>query len=160
MSARPRGTVEERLMAKVDKTTVVGCWLWTGYTYNGYGRFTIGVGRTAQKAHRVAYEILVGPLDAATVLHHRCENTRCINPAHLEPMTPADHAKLGVSPPAQNGRKTHCSKGHAYTPENTIQHGPKESPSKWRMCRTCRYEHNVRRAARRKAERHAKRAAA
>jgi hypothetical protein len=35
---------------------------------------------------------------------------------------------------ARNGRKTHCPKGHEYTPENTTPIGPDKT---WRACRTC-----------------------
>lgn len=54
-------TPEERFWRKVDKRSG-GCWLWTGAkATNGYGSFGIA-GTTSRRAHRVAYEWLVGPI--------------------------------------------------------------------------------------------------
>lgn len=144
--------VLERLLAKVDMQPS-GCWVWTAHTYGGYGRFTIDRFRSSQKAHRVAYELLVRPLAEGEVLHHVCGNTRCVNPEHLEPMRQAEHARIGDSPPAQNARKTHCKNGHAFTSENTY------TWNGWRYCRTCLRAKEAARTARRKEARHASRAA-
>lgn len=66
-----------------------GCWLWVGRT-NEHG---YGVAPTGAFVHRLVYETLVEhPGD--DVLHHRCMVRSCVNPAHLEPMAPGDHARL------------------------------------------------------------------
>lgn len=99
-----------------------GCWVWTGAVSNkGYGQFCSS-GRT-RSAHRVAYELYVGPIPAGHQIDHTCHNTdadcpgglcrhrRCVNPAHLEPVTQsANMLRAG---------RDRCSKGHPYTPENT-----------------------------------------
>ena len=56
------------------------------------GRFQQGgkYGRSVL-AHRFCYETLVRPLAPGEVLHHLCENPRCVCPDHLEPMTQAEH---------------------------------------------------------------------
>jgi hypothetical protein len=77
------GMSEARFWAKVDKSAGDGgCWPWTGaVNSDGYGNF--GKGRGSAKAHRVAWEMSVGPIpDGLQVLHH-CDNPPCCNPAHL-----------------------------------------------------------------------------
>lgn len=88
---RGMGTAQ-RFWFYVDKTAT--CWLWTGgKNHQGYGRFRIGK-RTFQ-AHRVAWQILVGPLSDDVLLDHDgpngCRNPSCVRPEHLIPVTPAEH---------------------------------------------------------------------
>lgn len=68
--------------------TETGCWDWIGpLDRYGYGR------KGNDKAHRYVYELLRGPIPAGMVLHHRCENRRCVNPAHLEPLTNTENIR-------------------------------------------------------------------
>lgn len=56
-------TMAERFWPKVHKTET--CWLWTGYkTDKGYGAIETGWKSTKRRhqAHRVAYELIVGPI--------------------------------------------------------------------------------------------------
>lgn len=75
-------TLEERFWAKVDKTE--GCWNWTGaHGEQGHGQiFTHGRSGTTP-AHRVSYEMHVGPIPEGLVVDHMCHNPPCVNPAHL-----------------------------------------------------------------------------
>ncbi|WP_442867636.1 HNH endonuclease signature motif containing protein [Citricoccus sp. NR2] len=108
-----------------------GCWQWTGATNReGYG--IISVNNTGRLAHRISYEEQVGPIPHGLTLDHLCRNVQCINPEHLEPVAAGVNAMRGEGPAAQNARKTHCPKGHGYTPANTyIQ------KQGWRVCREC-----------------------
>lgn len=64
-----------------------GCWQWTSSTNkDGYGQFRLH-GRT-RKAHRVAWELMNGPIPVHDSAHgmcvlHRRDNRGCVNPAHL-----------------------------------------------------------------------------
>lgn len=65
-------------------------------------------------------------------------NTCCVNPDHLEIVTSKENILRGASFSAVNAAKTHCVRGHAFTPENTLQ---KASGS--RECRLCRKEYRT-----------------
>jgi hypothetical protein len=122
--APPARPVEERFWAKVDKAGPLAvplaepCWLWMASTRYGYGQFAIGDGRIPA-AYRVAYEWANGPTPPGSHLDHLCRNRLCVNPSHLQPVSCGENILRGVGPSAKNLRKTHCVRGHEFTPENT-----------------------------------------
>lgn len=125
----------DRFMRYVEKAPG-GCWLWTGHTdANGYGRFKAPDGRSVG-AYRWAYETLVGGVPDGLHLDHLCRVRRCVNPAHLEPVTCRVNMMRGETFQAANARKTHCPQGHEYTPENTMWITNKPG-YKGRRCRIC-----------------------
>ena len=127
-------TTEDRFWAKVDKADT--CWLWTGSRdHKGYGYFADGAGRLA-RAHRFAYELLVGPIPEGLEIDHvkerGCRHRHCVNPAHLEPVTHHENLMRGDTLVARNARKTHCPQGHPYAVPNLVR------LSGGRGCRECR----------------------
>jgi hypothetical protein len=85
-------TLMGRFWAKVRANDATGCWEWTGAaSKTGYGTFNVG-GRY-QPVYRFAYERLVGPIPEGLTLDHLCRNPRCVNPAHLEPVTQAENTR-------------------------------------------------------------------
>lgn len=73
----------------VDETT--GCHNWAGTPHpHGYGQaFENG---KRYRAHCWMWEKKVGPIPKGKELHHTCENKRCVNIAHLEPLTHKEHS--------------------------------------------------------------------
>ena len=80
---------EALFWAKVDKTG--DCWIWTRSTAKGYGQICIN--KRVYKTHRVAYELLVGPIPDGKVIDHTCYEPLCVNPDHLRPVTVAQNAE-------------------------------------------------------------------
>lgn len=92
---RSKKSLLDRLEAKTDFYGPGGCWLWTGTTeVRGYGTL-VTKKRNRKKVHRLAWELLVGPIPDGKELHHRetCPK-RCLNPAHLLPLTHREHMWL------------------------------------------------------------------
>lgn len=113
LHAYRRGSLEERFHARYA-VSPAGCWEWTaGVDHAGYGKIN-DKGRCF-RAHRVGYELLVGPIPAGLVLDHLCRNPPCVNPQHLEPVTDGENVRRGVGPTAANARKERCVRGHEFT---------------------------------------------
>lgn len=88
-------STEDRFWAKVNKTDT--CWLWEGSLhYKGYGQFLFN-GRT-QKAHRAAYQMLVGPIPEGLSIDHICHVRNCVNPEHLRPVTNKQNGEHRAGP--------------------------------------------------------------
>ncbi len=132
---------EQRFWSKVNKTET--CWLWMASSdHKGYGQFRLD-GKN-RKAHRVAYELLIGPIPDGLQIDHLCRVRHCVNPAHLEAVTCQENIRRGQTG-AWGRATTHCPLGHPYDEANTYTwHG-------MRNCRTCNRE-CARRHYRRKKE--------
>ncbi len=137
--------VKERFWAKVNKDGPLwkgtACWLWLAGCSNGYGQITVD-GNNRQ-AHRVAYEMLVGPIPEGLQLDHLCRVQLCVNPAHTEPVAQRINILRGIGITAQAARKTECPQGHPYSEVNTYT-----SPQGGRACRICKSVYRQRSAIR------------
>jgi HNH endonuclease len=125
----PKPSPAERLWARVEKSPGP-CWVWTGALTGGYG--SIRVDGRATYTHRMAYELLVGPVPEGLHLDHLCRNRRCVRPDHLEAVTCHVNVMRGIGPTAVNKRKKVCKRGHALTPDNV-----RVNARGYRNCLTC-----------------------
>jgi len=128
-SAR-RQQLLNRAMSYVELVPFSTCWWWTGaLDPRGYGRFWLGgKSRKTAFAHRVLYEIVVGPIPRDLEPDHLCAHPGCVNPAHIEPVS---HRENGLRARARVKPQEWCRFGHARTAQNTLVR------DQGRLCLTC-----------------------
>lgn len=128
-----------RMMRFVVEDTATGCWMWTGgKNGDGYGLAKLirpGLPASTQMAHRAVYKALVGPIEAES-LDHLCRVRACVNPEHMEPVSMKVNTRRGNTLAARYAERTHCDKGHEFSPENTIIRSDKGGRA--RRCRECK----------------------
>ncbi len=121
----------ERFWARVAVGDPDACWPWIGVGFSkGYGRFE------NQGAHRMAYELAVGPIPEGLEIDHvchsqdltcaggdTCPHRRCVNPAHLEAVTHRQNVLRGRGLAARNFLIEACPRGHAYDEHGIVIRG-------------------------------------
>lgn len=90
--------LQAEFWARADRTAPNGCWVWRGVKNpNGYGSIY------HRRAHRVAWEMIHGPIPGKAIILHRCDNRSCVNPGHLRLGTHKDNSRDMV----RKGRDQH-----------------------------------------------------
>lgn len=96
--------MKDRFLTKFLPEPNTGCWLWTAAVDgSGYGIFNLGTRKQGKaRAHRIAFELFVGPVPKDKQVCHKCDVRSCVNP---------DHLFVGTS---QDNRLDCVSKGRNY----------------------------------------------
>ena len=111
------------------------CWEWTAYRdKDGYGKLRDG--KNQRPAHRLIFSYFVEQIPSHLHCDHLCQVKHCVNPCHMEPVTPKINIYRSANAASLNVQKTHCLRGHPFNETNT-----RLSPDKrHRICRKCEYE--------------------
>lgn len=126
--------LDERLWSRLVESES-GCWLYTaGLTSTGYVRISSGGGDRPRhiNAHKYMYEKFIATVPPELQLDHLCRVRNCVNPWHLEPVTPRVNTLRSGAITALQAAQTHCKRGHEFTLENTRRYRGR------RVCRRCR----------------------
>lgn len=136
-------TIEKRMEifhTRYEKTDL--CWNWLGkLNTGGYGTFKVGEARTA---HRVSYQFYKGELIESMQVDHLCSNPICVNPDHLELVTPEQNKARSKVRNRWRGWESQCKAGHVLDDLNTLW----RANGTGRQCRACQSDRqNERRLA-------------
>lgn len=116
-----------RFWSKVDQSAGPdACWPFVhgSRDVDGYGSFSATHAR-AERAHRFAYAVAVGPIPAGLIVMHVCDCPPCCNPAHLRLGTVAENN-------ADRAAKGRSARGD--------RHPTRTNPEKWAPERRARGE--------------------
>lgn len=136
---------EDHFWSWVDTAGPNECWEWRGSVgSHGYGRLWLTTTQEHMLAHRFSLS-LRQPLRQGLEVDHLCFNKLCVNPDHLEEVTPAENRRRAVAarPPVAS-----CKRGHPYDESNTIINS-----KGYRECRQCLRAKHRRKRAREVADR-------
>ena len=144
--------VRARILASVKD--VDGCWEWQKSltVHGGYAQMMLSLEPKKPHlytGHRASWLVFRGDIAAGLQIDHLCRNRKCVNPDHLEPVSPKENTVRGeVS--REGIRSTtplrHCSHGHPMTGDNIYVYSNKGKPKT--LCNTCRVIGNRKRYTR------------
>jgi hypothetical protein len=109
-------TLAERFNVKVRRARPDECWPWLGTrTPTGYGQIRVRTPRGWRMlyAHRIAYELSGGVIPVGHEVDHLCFTPGCVNPTHLEAVTPAENHRRRRGRPRRHRPTPKCNAGHA-----------------------------------------------
>jgi hypothetical protein len=138
----PDATYDVLWIARVRSRVVVvsetGCWLWQGWITKLWGYAQVGYRGRPVHVHRKLYMVLHNvQLSRDQYVCHTCDVRHCVNPDHLWLGSNSDNQKDSSAKSRHyESRRTHCERGHEFSPENTIVRATMRGTPR-RVCRIC-----------------------
>ena len=139
----------DRFKSKFGSPNENGCMVWQGsVSDNGYGVFWLR--RKSEGAHRISVMVSGRQIPAGMQVDHLCRKPKCVNPLHLEVVTPRENQRRGIGFSAVNAVKTQCPKGHPLEDGNLDAYAMKKGRRACQECMRarCRAWHHKNREAR------------
>lgn len=126
--------IETRFFEKVEKDADTGCWNWTGATFTSPGglKYAQFSDKKTVRGSRWAYEHWNGPIPEGYEIDHLCRNTLCVNPQHLEAVTPQENRRRSNNTYWVAHYTNVCKNGHEIVGDNRMD----DSRGRKR-CRVC-----------------------
>ena len=121
-----------RFFGRLHHVRLTGCWVWLG-AFDGAG-YPALVHDEGTGAHVYAHREFVGLVPDGYHVDHLCMNPRCVNPAHLEAVTPEENARR------YRDVVKLCKRGHPQTPENVRRWKNNNKAGYCNYCVACRRE--------------------
>jgi hypothetical protein len=106
------------LESRIAIDSVSGCWNWLGYVQSGgYGQLRIN--NAPVSTHRLSWKLYNDQeIPNGLCVLHKCDNRRCINPAHLFLGTPRDNVRDCIN----KGRNSNgFCKGHLHGKKKRVR---------------------------------------
>lgn len=118
----PEAEQKTLAMDKLKHYSIVdanGCWIWQGtFSLNGYGQTSFQ--GNPWRSHRLAFFLAKGAIPDGHDVCHSCDIRACCNPDHLWTGTRKENMRDCSAKGRADGQwKTHCMRGHEFTPDNT-----------------------------------------
>ena len=117
------------------------CWEWTGsMSGGGYGTaIDLNDRKTRRTAHRIAYELEVGPIPVGFQVDHLCLNAACVRPDHLEAVQAYVNVRRSTATKAVSLDDRRCPSGHPWIGDSYF-YPSKDTGKPIRYCRACKRE--------------------
>lgn len=128
----------ERLLARFT-INENECFEYNG-TISDQGYGIMNIKSKNIRTHRLAWQLMVGPIPEGLCVLHHCDNRKCFNTEHLYLGNRADNMRDTIERDhfkSWHRDKTQCKRGHEFTEDNTYI----RPNNVGRRCRTCQKVH-------------------
>ncbi len=117
-----------------DKVSTIrgGCHVWRASSNGRYGFFFVN--GKQRYAHRVSYEDARGIIPDGLVIDHLCRNTKCVNPDHLQAVTPYVNWERTENATTIAFHTNTCKRGHSLADAYL---SPRKNGTMHRTCKAC-----------------------